>query len=146
MILNIGGKMSVLVSSPKSLTHHHVVSSQLCSGVRMFSEVFCTLYSTLIVSHIATWKTASNRWSLTEHHLPSCLVLTAERREEEGRRNSPTRLINVNTSSEAHHSTNCGKQVYFYIKRWWINRVFFTIKGAIQCKFHFYSPSIRSHA
>ena len=70
----------------KSLVNLYIVSLPFWSAAKMFSEFLCSLYSTFIVSHNASWKFVCNQWSITEQYIPSCIALA-----------------------------NWDKQVYFYI-------------------------------
>ena len=82
----------------QNLTNHCIlhcrVSSLFFRANRLFSEMFYTLYSRLIVSHSSSWSVANNWWSINKQYVPSCIALTAVRREG----SSPTRHANVNTS------------------------------------------------
>jgi len=54
---------------PKSLPNHYIVhyivTTPFCSGVRMFSDHWCSLYSALNVSHNSPWNVMNIWWSLT---------------------------------------------------------------------------------
>jgi len=59
---------------PKSLPNHYIVhyivTMPFCSGVRMFSDYWCSLYSALNVSHNSPRNVVNIWWSLTRATYP----------------------------------------------------------------------------